>query len=347
MPYLGVTDGDNKGVYMFESISVAKGIAKNLEVKFYRNNQIQNALSDFNISEDEIKDGRILIQRVNEKNNKLIQGNSLLVITQTPYRGIYLYKSKAARKRVASHFGKTAVLVDSKEDALIVYSEVNYEYHDGGILFSPECREWRDKNSDAVSGNYFHYTNKQLVECVSSKKEKPKNEDIEVVKAEVKEAKNKESNKSSNFTKNALFELIKKYGEDYDLVRFNMSDGNSYFATLNDMYLVAPSFDMKNLLKGSKKDVADKISKWIKSGQISALSTTKMNFIENFILLIDADDLYSPNPRTNEKDITYFEHGISQILLNVSQIDSIYPTNDYNDMTWVNVSKEIRESLNN
>ena len=90
MSYLGIKEGDVKGLYSFNSISVRDEIAQKVSNPvFYFDREKEKALKDFNITESEIKDAKILIDMFRNMDEE-----AYLAIEGTPYDGVYLFKRK-------------------------------------------------------------------------------------------------------------------------------------------------------------------------------------------------------------------------------------------------------------
>ena len=153
MSYLGVVDGDKKGLYYFETFSMRDAIADFLgNCKVYDNSQKKTALAELGLMSTDIQDGSVLIDLF-KHDSKFIPPNSVYVyISGTPYKGAYYFVNKNVRDDIAFAFGRFAAYTNDK-DSFKKYIPKSMEIENGGVLLRPEAKRWRDKHYNEMSGS--------------------------------------------------------------------------------------------------------------------------------------------------------------------------------------------------
>lgn len=138
-------------------------------------------------------------------------------------------------------------------------------------------------------------------------------------------------------------EIIDSLASENDILCISMSNGSDYFVTTQGLFYVPEDFDFNTVMNvdddGNKSVDSEKISVQVESGILTAIGLTTVEYKGNFLILNNADDEYSPNPKTNDENHTYFEHGIKRIVLNISQIVSIKAVEDFEGMVWKKISE--------
>ena len=398
MAYLGITDGDYKGLYYFDSLSVRDKVGENFDKpKFYTNGQKAKALKEFNIDEDSIIDGGDIVRRLRKAGKYIPTNAAFLAITGSPYQGVYFFNSEKMRDMAAGFFGGLAVIAESQENAIKACKLPRIHIQDGGILLSNECRAWRRGHHHLIGGKpKYAYDEKPTLNVVetpkvekeapneveeSKKVERPIINAVDTTEVEketpngVNENKKAETHiedtvegsdsEGSNFEKSevenvndssdiqnledsdknlVVREIISQLSENTDIIEITMSNGLSYFLTVNELFYAPPEEDfskaiVKNEL-GEESVDGEKISDMIDDGIITAICKSEVEYKGNFIILNKVDDTYSPNPLMSDSGHTYFVHGVNKVVINISQIVSIMPVNDFNDMTWKQISSE-------
>ena len=320
MSYLGIKEGDIKGLYNFNSISVRDEIAQKVSNPvFYFDREKEKALKDFNITESEIKDAKILIDMFRNMDEE-----AYLAIEGTPYDGVYLFKRKHIRDREAKKFDNVFMTMD-KTEILSKYNLGESEIRDGGFLMSVEVQNWIKKNP---KGSNMTVKNITPVEKV-----------VEEPKVEVKAQNTKQVISEGNI----LHNMIDIVAKNHDIVEIKMSTGDTYRVALRSIFLTEEGFKFENCATMDsannvilKESVVDKM---IENGDIVVVTPSKIKYGVGYAILRECDDLYSPNIDYDTHGICVITHYIPEIIINVSQVVSVIGCDTYEEITMEKVTK--------
>lgn len=326
MAYLGIKENELKGLYYFSSLAMGESIGAQIENSlFYLEGEKKKAMKEFNISEDDIKDGRILMDKFRNTVNEM----AYIGITGTPFDGVYSFKRRAVRDREAKNFPNAFLSMD-KAEMLAKYNIGESEIKDGGILMSGEVKDYLKKKKAS--------TPKVKPEEKKVEKNEPTPEVI-VSEDEVK-VKPKTSVSDSNLLRN----MINVVADKCDVVEIVMSTGEKFRIALRRFFYAEPSCSFANCAytdnSGNVQIKEKAVDALLEAGDIAMVEPTKVKYKEGFVILRNCDDAYSPDIRHDKMGKLSIEHSIPEIVLNVSQVVSVSGFDHYTEMNLNKITEE-------
>ena len=318
MAYLGIYDGELKGLYYFSSISMGESIATQIEgCAFYQEREKKKAMLDFSVSKSEIKDGRILMEKFKNTLNDM----AYIGLKGTPFDGVYSFKRKVIRDREAKYF-PNAILSMDKEEMLTMFNISESDIKDGGFLMGSEVRAYRAKM-------------KKLSEKES------KGESISSV-ADISE--NKVTPKTVISNSNLLRDMISAVSKGNDVVELVMSTGEKYRIALRKFFYMETGCSFENCAYvDTQNNVQLKekaVNALIDSGEIVVVEPTEIKYGNGFVVLRGCDDAYSPDVHHNKMGNIVISHSIPEIILNVGQIVSVVGFEHYTEINLTKITEE-------
>lgn len=355
MAYLGVKGHENlDGLYYFSSISMGESIAAQIDgSEFYPEKLKKKAFLDFNCTQETLKDGRILMDKFKNITNDL----AYLCITGTPFDGVYMFKHTSIRNRIAKDFDNAFLTMD-KAEALSKFNVGESEIQDGGFLLSYKVQEWIKSNKKVKEKRQ-----KQKEKQNSAKNALHENENKEVVESSVVsvssdiDKENVSRVDSGEAVKmpildsqlfRAMVESVASKGNNEtkknDVVEITMSTGDKYRIALRQFFYMDSHCDFSNsaYTDGTgnvilKEKVIDNL---LDCGEITVVEPTKIKYKDGFVILLNCDDVYSPDIVTEKTGKTKIVHSISRIVLNVSQIVSVMGYEYYSEINLIKLTEE-------
>lgn len=314
MAYLGVNENNIQGVFYFESLSIRDEVALNFNKPlYYFDGEKEKALKENGLVESDIQDGIILIRQFRHK--KTENEDSYLGLKGTPYDGVYHFKSRRVRDRIAKQFENSYLSVD-KQGILNEFNIHESEIKDGGFLMSNEVRTYLDKKSK--KGESIKPSTK---------------ENVEVSKVEKKE-------KSVNLFEN----MVNALSDKYDMVEITMSTGELWRVALKNFYYMNNEEILQNIAYMDSTNVPcireDIVDKLVKDHSISILSRSKITYFDNYVMIKGCDDAYSPNVANDKQGRPILMHQVDNIVLNVNHIVSIKGFNEYSELNLIKITEQ-------
>lgn len=325
MAYLGIKENELKGLYYFSSLAMGESIAAQIEHSlFYLEGEKKKALKEFGITEDEIKDGRILMDKFRNTVNEM----AYMGIQGTPFDGVYSFKRRAVRDREAKNFPDAFLSMD-KAEMLEKYNIGESEIKDGGILMSGEVKDYLKKKASA---------SKNTAKVVST----PKKDTVtEVV---VSENETKVEPKVSISDSNLLRNMIDVVARNNDVVEVVMSTGEKFRIALRRFFYAEPSCSFANCAhtdgSGNVQIKEKAVDALLESGEIAMVEPTKVKYKEGFVILRNCDDAYSPDIIHDKMGKLEIRHSIPEIVLNVSQVVSVSGFEHYTEINLNKITEE-------
>lgn len=328
MAYLGIKENELKGLYYFSSLAMGESIAAQIENSlFYLEGEKKKAMKEFNVVEDEIKDGRILMDKFRNTVNEM----AYIAIQGTPFDGVYSFKRRAVRDREAKNFPDAFLSMD-KAEMLTKYNISESEIRDGGILMSGEVKNYLKKRKNSMSSKATQ---------VSVSKGDSKNEGV-VVKVSENEV--KPNPKTSVSDSNLLHNMIDIVAGKNDIVEIVMSTGEKFRIALRRFFYAEPSCSFANCAytdgSGNVLVKEKAVEALLDAGEIAMVEPTKIKYKEGFVILRNCDDAYSPDVRHDKMGKLYIEHSIPEIILNVSQVVSVVGCDHYTEINLNKITEE-------
>lgn len=309
MAYLGIRNlNDLNGLYHFTSLAMAEEIGRQIEgSSFYLEKELKKALNDFSIGEADIRNGRILMDRYRNTENDM----AYAAISGTPFDGVYCFKKRSVRDKEAGKFANVYMSMDKKE-MLVKYNISESEIRDGGFLMSGEVKDY--------------------LKSISSKNNKNITKDVDmIVPAEHMTLKG-----------HPFRRIMRNIAKDYDVAEITMSNGEKYKLALKRVFFADNDCDFSRCgMVDSDGNITVKesvINDYLNRSKIVFLEQTLCECDENFIILRNCDDAYSPNFSRGENNIPIVSHYFSEIILNMSQIVSIVGQDGYPDINLTHIS---------
>lgn len=322
MAYLGIKENELKGLYYFSSLAMGESIAKQIDNSlFYLEGEKKKAMKEFGVSEEEIKDGRLLMDKFRNTVNEM----AYIGIQGTPFDGVYSFKRRAVRDREAKNFPGAFMSMD-KAEMLAKFNIGESEIKDGGILMSGEVKDYLKKKKNAPT--------KAAVE--PKKTAVPEN----VVVSEENTVTPKTSVSDSNLLRNMIDVVAGKC----DVVEIVMSTGEKFRIALRRFFYAEPSCSFANCAytdnSGNVQIKEKAVDALLEAGEITMVEPTKVKYKDGFVILRNCDDAYSPDIRHDKMGRVYIEHSIPEIILNVSQVVSVVGYEHYTEINMVKITEE-------
>ena len=335
MAYLGIKENELKGLYYFSSLAMGESIGAQIENSlFYLEGEKKKAMKEFNVTEDDIKDGRILMDKFRNTVNEM----AYIAIQGTPFDGVYSFKRRAVRDREAKNFPDAFLSMD-KAEMLAKYNISESEIRDGGILMSGEVKNYLKKRKNSMPTKSTQPAQVNVIK--EDTKSESKNETVLV---KVSENEVKANPKTSVSDSNLLRNMIDVVAGKNDVVEIVMSTGEKFRIALRRFFYAEPSCSFANCAytdgSGNVQVKEKAVDALLDAGEIAMVEPTKVKYKEGFVILRNCDDAYSPDVRHDKMGKLYIEHSIPEIILNVSQVVSVV---GYDHYTEINLNKITEE----
>ena len=332
MAYLGIKENELKGLYYFSSLAMGESIAKQIENSlFYLEGEKKKAMKDFAVTEDEIKDGRILMDKFRNTENEM----AYIAIEGTPFDGVYCFKRRNVRDREAKNFPDAFLSMD-KAEMLAKYNISESEIRDGGYLMSGEVKNYLKKKKTVSSKN-------TVVKEVKSEPVKTEKPVSDVTSMEIQQ--DKDVVKAVPISdSNILRNMIDVVAGDSDVVEIMMSTGEKYRVALRKFFYAEPSCTFENCAyTDGEGNVAIKqkaVDAIIDSGAVTMVEPSKIKYGNGFVTIRNCDDEYSPDILHDKMGKTIIKHSIDRIVLNVSQVVSVKGFEHYTEINMNKITPE-------
>ena len=215
-----------------------------------------------------------------------------LVVNDTEDRGVYRFDSRGVAEKIATNFKNYVFMHEDELDKALALAGVS-ETTDALFLI----RKYNSKK------------NKEEREVAKEKKE------VVVAKEEKVEKKTEKASKEHTFIK--LFNKLKESG---DTIRITLKSGEDYVVSTKS-YFIAMKDVPTMLCPGDVPTVNELVvDNAIKTHAIVCLPKTKIEYVENYMILTDCDDKYSPNHK--DAPFAHYEHEYSKVAINMDDICS-------------------------
>lgn len=222
-----------------------------------------------------------------------------LVVYDSADRGVYAFKSKKIAEDTAKNLSKSVIMSDFEKDAALEMLGEK-EIYDGLVLI----RKYRDPLPSA----------------------KPKSESK--TKAETKEETKKQSNDHivRASTPGERFSIITRnlYTLGKECLKLTMCSGEQYILFNKSVfYTTEPNIHSKFLISTATGIEVNTIvvDDAIKNGKIRVLTRSKIDYVDDYAIISDCDDAYSPD--TDNKG--GYVHRFEKIVLDTGRVESIVP----------------------
>lgn len=357
MAYIGIKN--ENALYYFSSLRMRDDIAEKIpDADLYLDSGKEKALHEYGLTEADIKDGRLLIDKYYFDVMKLYY----LGVKGTPFEGVYFFKTATVRDRVSKDFSN-CVVSNYKDKILSEFGVTEDSVKDGGILMSKDA-------VDYIKGNRPSAKNRKIVNLDNPVKESSeKSDDVKKIDIHSKsvEVENKvesdknedkvDTNKSSNnevksqdvvmggvnFLQSAIQKVLGSQPEN-DVIAVKMVDGSEYYITLRHIfYMIDESILSKcGYLddEGKPQIKEDVVERMIDRGDIFFATPSQITYGANGVVRIrDCDDSYSPDLTHQPSGKYEVFHHFDDIILNSNQVVSVigYPT--FKDIAFPTIGK--------
>lgn len=158
---------------------------------------------------------------------------------------------------------------------------------------------------------------------------KYKNSNISTAKTDKEKAKN---TPAPTEIKSNFVTLINKMKDiKNNSVRIEMINGDEFYLALKSLfYITKPEYISKMLYVENGEVILNTnlIDDLINKGIIGIVPKSKIEMIDNFAVITNCDDKYSPNTKYDENKNIRYEREYEKIVINTNQIESISPADD-------------------
>lgn len=225
-----------------------------------------------------------------------------LVVRDDSDRGVYAFESKSVAEDIASNLSSYVFMHDDeKQKALDLIGAT--EITDALFLI----RKYRSK--------------KKKVKKVEEPK--PKTEKSE------KNEKPKTVTKASTYGERFSIIVRKLYECGKDCLKITMVSGEEYIVYMRSVFYTTSEDLHKKFFIPAGSGVGVNtvvVDNAISTGKIGVLSRSKIEYVDDFAIISDCDDSYSPNVQDVDGK-TVYKHLYDKIVINTEQIESIVPLN--------------------
>lgn len=223
-----------------------------------------------------------------------------LVVNDTEDRGVYRFDSRGVAEKIATNFKNYVFMHEDELDKALSLAGVS-ETTDALFLI----RKYNSKK------------NKEEREAAKEKKEP-------VAKEEKVEKKAEKSASEHTFIK--LFNKLKESG---DTIRITLESGEDYVVSVKSYFIAMR--ELPPMLCADEVPTVNElvVDNAIKTHAIVCLPKTKIEYVENYMILTDCDDKYSPNHK--DSPFAHYEHEYSKVAINMDDISSaaVIPNFDF------------------
>lgn len=328
MAYLGIKETSHVdfGLYYFSSLAMGESIAAQIEGSlFYKEGDKKKAMKEFGISEEDIKDGRILMEKYRNTENEM----AYVGIEGTPFDGVYCFKRRAIRDREAKRFENSFLSMD-KAEMLEKYNISESEIRDGGYLMSGEVRNYLEK-----------------VKAQKAKEAKKAEKAEKMIStAEVQEEGNTvvvKENKTS-VDSNLLRSMIDVVSKNNDVVEIVMSTGDKYRLAIRRFFYAEPGCSFANCAytdgEGNVQVKAKAVDALLEAGEITMVEPSKIKCGNGYAILRNCDDAYSPDIKHDKMGKTYISHCLEEVVINVGQVVSVMGFTHYTEINMTKITPD-------
>lgn len=331
MGYLGINkNGEDKGLYYFTSLRMRDEIgAKYPDAQYYLDSAKERAMRDFGVTEDEIKDGRDLINLY----YKDVMILYYLGVTSGKYAGVYFFKTESVRDKVSRDFADS-IISNNRDEVIEKMGTTVDDIKDGGILMSKEARDYLRTNGSKNQ-------NDSQTSSVNKANSKGNDEKKEV---KVENSFENKVDKNNNFLRAAINRLMGNPSNN-DVVEVRMVDGTIYVLTLRHVFYMLKDVSLENCAyideQGTPRVKPEAVEKLISKGDIFVSTPSKITYGENNLVVVnDFDDEYSPNILTTKEGNFNIEHMFSKMVINAGQIVSVSMREGYRDLDFVHITSD-------
>ena len=336
MAYLGIKETSHPecGLYYFSSLAMCESIKVQIEgSKQFWDSEKKKALQEFKISEEDVKDGRILMDKYRNTENEM----AFIGIEGTPFDGVYCFKRRLIRDREAKRFENCFLSMD-KAEMLEKYKINESDIRDGGFLMSGEVRNYLEK----VKAQKAKEAKKAEKAVKMEKPEKVENvAPVMDVQADgnsvVKEVK-------VSADANLLRNMIDVVGKKNDVVEIQMSTGDKYRLALRRFFYAEPSCSFANCAytdgSGDVQVKAKAVDALVEAGEITMVEPSKVKYSNGFAILRNCDDAYSPDIKHDKMGKTHITHCIDEVVINVGQVVSVVGFEHYTEINMTKITAE-------
>ena len=325
---VGIKETSHKdyGLYYFSSLAMGESIAAQIEGSlFYREGEKKKAMKVFGISEEEIKDGRILMEKYKNTVNEM----AYVGIEGTPFDGVYCFKRRAIRDREAKKFENCYLSMD-KAEMLEKYNISESEIRDGGYLMSGEVKDYLEnmKTQKAKEAKKAEKAAK-----MASATEVQENGNSVVVK-ETK----------VSVDANLLRNMIDVVSQKNDVVEIQMSTGDKYRLAIRRFFYAEPGCSFANCAytdgSGNVQVKEKAVDSLLEAGEITMVEPSKVKYSNGFAILRNCDDAYSPDIKHDKMGKTYISHCLDEVVINVGQVVSVMGFTHYTEINMTKITPD-------
>lgn len=231
-----------------------------------------------------------------------------LVVNDVEDRGVYRFDSRGVAEKIAVNFKNYVFMHDDELEKALALAGV----------------------SDVTDALF-------LIRKYNSKKNKEEKVAKETT-ANSPEPKKKEQKDSSEHKFVKLFNKMKESG---DTIRIALVNGDEYVVSIKS-YFLNMNGEVKNMITmvdGEPAANTIAIDNAIKNHQITCVPKTKVEYVDNYMILTNCDDRYSPNHRSNP--YPHYEHEYPKVAIDMDTIASVSVIDNFNFGSNENITAEV------
>lgn len=215
-----------------------------------------------------------------------------LVVHDSEDRGVYAFDSRGVAEKTAANFKNYVFMHEDEREKALALAGVT-EVTDALFLI-------RKYNSKKREGKPTAQTERTSVE---EKKAVP----------------------THNFVK--VFNKMKEMG---NTIRIGMVNGDEYLVSVKSYFLKMADYKHDNLIMvvdGEVRANEAVLDAAVEKGLITVLPKTRIDYVDNYMILNGCDDRYSPNPV--DAPFCHYEHQYSRVAINMDQVSNVSVVNDF------------------
>jgi len=231
-----------------------------------------------------------------------------LVVNDIEDRGVYRFDSRGVAEKIAVNFKNYVFMHDDELEKALSLAGV----------------------SDVTDALF-------LIRKYNSKK----NKDEKVAKETTVNNPEPKKKEQKEVSEHKFIKLFNKMKESGDTIRISLVNGDEYVVSVKSYFLNMDSAVKNMLTVANGEPVANSpvLDNAIKNNQIICLPKTKVEYVENYMILTNCDDKYSPNYRSNP--YPHYEHEYTKVAIDMDTIASVSVIDNFDFGSNESITSEV------
>ena len=227
-----------------------------------------------------------------------------LVVRDEADRGVYYFESRSVAEDIANNLSSYVFMHEDEKKAamdLIGAKEIT------DALFL--IRKYRSKKNKKNAEKKAEVVEKQVESISTTKKE------------------SKTVTRATTYGERFSIIIRRLYDAGNECLKITMSSGDEYVIFLKSVFFTTEPNIHNRFMYPSGKNVeinTTVVDNAINTKKIGVLCKSKIEYVDDFAIISDCDDRYSPNVVSTNNN-TEYRHMFDKIVINTERIESIVP----------------------